>query len=251
MDSQSVGSMLILSLDTATDGFSVALGRDGDRFSRFERVNNTHGQRLPQMVNSVLAEANASMADLSALVCGQGPGSFSGVRIAVAYAKGVSAGLGKPLHGISSLALLAQGLRRKHQAELVLAATDARMGQVYLGLYEVVDGRVHSLMPDCVCDPEQVEEILPFIGSRRISGGGSGWARYEPLFREGLPADSIGAVDASALPDAWDALDLVDPEDLANTNELTPLTPRYLRDRVALTREEQEAARRSRSRSNC
>lgn len=250
MDSQGVGPMMTLALDTATEGCSVALERDGERFSRFERVNNSHGQRLPQMVNDVLADADASMVDLNALVCGQGPGSFSGVRVAVAYAKGVSAALRIPLRGISSLALLAQGLHRRHRSELVMAAMDARMGQIYLGFFNIVDGRVNSLVPDCVCNPDMVGDILPQIGTRRILGGGSGWGRYESLFRDLLPAGSIETVDALALPDARNAFDLVNSADLANTNEMVPLMPKYLRNRVALTREEQNAARRSGNRSD-
>lgn len=238
--------MKILALDTATEGCSVALERSGERFSRFERVDNNHGQRLPEMVHGVLADAKMPTGELTAIVCGHGPGSFSGVRIAVAYAKGMAAGLGIPLQGVSSLALLAQGLHRKYRSDLVLPAIDARMGQIYLGLYDIVGGRAHALVPDCVCEPGKITEVLPRIGAKRVLGGGTGWARYESMFLDLLPAGSVEAIDPQALPDALDALDLVDPADVARLTETASLTPRYLRDRVALTREEQEAARRSR-----
>lgn len=241
--------MKILALDTATEGCSVALECDGDRFSRFEHVGNSHGQRLPEMVNSVLTEAKISAGELNALVCGVGPGSFSGVRIAVAYAKGMAAGLGIPLHGISSLALVAQGLFRRHRQELVLAAIDARMDQIYLGLFEVVDSRAQACLPDCVCNPDRIGTILPSFGSRKVVAGGSGWARYESLLLEQLPTGCVQAIDPQALPAAQDALDLVVRIDSAHLSGTMPATPRYLRDRVALTREEQEAVRRSRERN--
>ncbi len=233
--------MKLLALDTATEACSVALDVDGRRLHQFRLAGREHSRVLPSMVQAIMAQAGLSMTQLDALVCGIGPGSFAGVRIGVAYAKGLAAGLDLPVVGVSSLALLAQAAIRRTAVDCVLAAIDARMDQVYFGVYRAVNGRAQALMPDRVCDPQQVSTMdVP-----AAVAVGSGWGRYATVLRNALPALRLDCVDGAALPDALDALDLAASIDVGDRSlSAARLSPQYLRNRVALTRIEQAAARR-------
>lgn len=235
--------MKLLVLDTATEACSVALVVDGQRHHDALVAGRDHSRHLPRMVRSLMTAAGLRMTDLDGLVCGIGPGSFAGVRIGVAYAKGLAAGLSLPVVGIPSLAMLAQAAIRSHQASHVLAAIDARMDQVYFAVYENVDGYARRLDAERVCDPAQVAADLP-LAARRTVAVGSGWQRYGGVLGEALSPARIELVDGNALPDARDALDLALQIDFTNPSlEAASLMPLYLRNRVALTRAEQAAAR--------
>lgn len=232
-----------LALDTATEACSVALEIDGQRLSRFVVSGREHSRHLPAMLHELLAEAGLSLTQLDGLICGIGPGSFAGVRIGVAYAKGLAAGLELPVAGVSSLAMLAQGAIRKHGADRVLAAIDARMSQVYFGVYAGQGGHATALVGDAVCDSPDVEAgAMPASG--RVVAVGTGWGRYRKQLDQALQPLCYEVADDAALPDALDALDLVrmlDRNDPALQS--AALLPQYLRHRVALTRAEQAAAR--------
>lgn len=236
--------MRILALDTATEACSVALQTETVVLVRCVLAGREHTRVLPQLVAAVLAEAGLTPSALDGLVCSLGPGSFAGLRIGVAYAKGLAAGLDLPLQGVSSLAMLAQGAWRKHRAGSVLAALDARMAQVYFGVYAAHAGRMCESMPDRVCDPGQVSVPLSAVPSQTFAGVGSGWARYGPELARCLGEVAVAPIDSEALPEARDALDLIDPASWASPALVTDgLAPLYLRNRVALTRAEQAAAR--------
>ena len=237
--------MKILALDTATEACSVALQTEAGVLSQCVPAGRQHTEVLPQMVAAILAEAGLTPSALDGLICGLGPGSFAGLRIGVAYAKGLAAGLGLPLQGVSSLALLAQGAWRKHRAERVLAAIDARMEQVYFGVYGVREGCAQALLADRVCDPYQVTGPTSVVSSQRFAGVGTGWARYGSVLLRRFGEIQVTPVDAEALPEACDALDLIEPASWASLAvRADVLAPLYLRDRVALTCAEQIAARR-------
>lgn len=232
--------MKLLALDTATEACSVALEIDGRRINAFRHAGREHSRYLPSMVQAIMAEAGLSMTQLDALACGIGPGSFAGVRIGVAYAKGLAAALDLPVAGVSSLAMLAQAAIRQTSARYILAAIDARMDQVYFGVYRAENGLAQAVMPDRVCDPQQVSaaDVTAAVAV------GSGWGRYDTTLRDALPAIRIDSVDGAALPNALDALDLMAHIDVRDPSlTASSLTPQYLRNRVALTRIEQAAAR--------
>lgn len=236
--------MTLLALDTATEGCSVALDCNGQRISLFERVGRDHAQVLPRMVHSVLSRAGIRTEELDGIICGIGPGSFSGVRVGVAYAKGMSVGLTIPLAGVSSLALLAQQALRVSSAGQVLAAIDARMGQVYFGHYGFVGGRARALISECVCNPDEVPASRPDLEPAPVIAIGSGWMRYGDRLTQQLHLMQIDEITADALPDARDALDLIRSSELCGRDvDPDSVTPRYLRNRVAMTREEQAMAR--------
>lgn len=129
-------STKILAVDTATENCSVALIMGNEVIARCEYAPREHTTKILPMVDSVLAEAGVKLNQLDALAYGRGPGSFTGVRIGIGIAQGLAFGADLPMIGVSTLAAMAQGSYRTEQAEQVVAAIDARMGDVYWGQYQ-------------------------------------------------------------------------------------------------------------------
>jgi tRNA threonylcarbamoyladenosine biosynthesis protein TsaB len=122
----------LLAIETATAQCSVALLYQGKRFERSDWVPQHHAQVLLPMVDEVLAESGLQAESLDALVLGEGPGAFTGLRIAAGVVQGLALGWNKPVISLSTLAGLArQGFNQTQQTKW-LACLDARMGEVYV-----------------------------------------------------------------------------------------------------------------------
>jgi tRNA threonylcarbamoyladenosine biosynthesis protein TsaB len=177
------------------------------------------------MVNAVLAEAQLTLSALDALAFGRGPGSFTGIRIGTGVIQGLALGAGLPVVPVSSLAALAQGV----PAIRVLPAMDARMNEVYWGVYQRdAGGIVQWLGDERVCSPDQVS--VP-KGQDWI-GAGSGWDRYAPVLERVL-GGALGGWLKEHYPHARDVATLgVEGfrSGLAVAAELA--LPAYLRDEV-------------------
>ena len=120
----------ILAFDTSAAHCAAALLWPGGMILRDEPMEKGQAERLVPMLEEVLAEAGLAWADLKALAVGTGPGNFTGVRIAVAAARGLALGLGIPAVGVTRLEALAHGLTRP-----VVVIEDARRGQVYVQVF--------------------------------------------------------------------------------------------------------------------
>ena len=125
----------LLALDTATDACSVALWVNGKSYERFDVVPRRHSDLILPMIDALLAEANASLADVDAIAFGCGPGSFMGVRLATSVAQGLAFGLDCLVVLVSTLQGLAQAAYQVTKAERIMAGWDARMGAIYWGAY--------------------------------------------------------------------------------------------------------------------
>lgn len=175
-------STKILAVDTATENCSVALMVGNDVISRCEYAPREHTTKILPMVDTVLAEGGLKLNQLDALAFGRGPGSFTGVRIGIGIAQGLAFGADLPMLGVSTLAAMAQGSYRLHQSEQVLAAIDARMGEIYWGQYQrQADGDWLVVDNELVIRPEGLVE--QFSADNGIwSTAGTGWESYaEPL----------------------------------------------------------------------
>ncbi|HKJ75724.1 MAG TPA: tRNA (adenosine(37)-N6)-threonylcarbamoyltransferase complex dimerization subunit type 1 TsaB, partial [Gammaproteobacteria bacterium] len=149
--------MRVLALDTATEACSVALWLDGSILERHEIAPRGHADRVLAMMEAVLAEAGVALRELDGLGFGRGPGAFTGVRIAAGVAQGAAFGADLPVVPVSTLATLARGVQAEGTAERVLAAIDARKGEVYWGAYgRGPDGGTVSVVEECVAPPGQV-----------------------------------------------------------------------------------------------
>lgn len=193
--------MRILAIDTATEACSVALWDNGNISAHFELCPREHTQRILPMVQAILTQGGIALNQLDALAFGRGPGSFTGVRIGIGVAQGLALGAGLPLTGVSTLATMAEGAWRKTGATRVLAAIDARMGEVYWAEYQR-DGQGvwHGEESEATLKPEAVARRL-----RQLQGSwvtvGTGWQ----VCRESLRCSSLqdGGV---VLPAAEDML---------------------------------------------
>ena len=143
--------MTLLVLDTAQGLCTVALGRDGRVIaSRSEPMTRGHQERLPVLVEAVLAEAGIPASALKVVAATRGPGSFTGLRVGLAFAQGLAAATGARPIGLSSLdALAVDGFHGANHldpdhAMPVCAIMDARREQVYMALwspFELEEGR--------------------------------------------------------------------------------------------------------------
>ncbi|MBD3755768.1 MAG: tRNA (adenosine(37)-N6)-threonylcarbamoyltransferase complex dimerization subunit type 1 TsaB [Gammaproteobacteria bacterium] len=125
----------VLAIETSTAACSVALLHGGDCFSVFEMQPQKHAIRVLPMVDAVLAQAGIQPEQIDLLAFGEGPGAFTGIRIAAGVVQGLALGWNKPVQGISSLEATAfSGLQNRPDAgeQTWLALLDARMGEVYL-----------------------------------------------------------------------------------------------------------------------
>lgn len=167
--------MKILALDTSTMTASVAVTVDGRVAAAHEDRVTTHSERLLPLVEEVLAAAGLDAAAIDAVACGAGPGSFTGLRIGFATAKGLAFALGKPLYAVSSLAalaVLAAPAAAARGAE-ILAILDARRREVYAGLYRLdAAGLPAPAAAEVVIAPDRLAAELP-PGPRVVVGDGA------------------------------------------------------------------------------
>ena len=212
----------LLALDTATECCSAALLHDGRVTARSEVIPRQHAQRLLPMIEELLGERELRLPDVDALVFGRGPGAFTGVRIATGMVQGLAFAADKPVIAVSNLAALAQRAWREHGAETVAAAIDARMDEVYWGLYGLQDGVMQSLDDERVCPPEAVS--LP-DGVASVAGAGTGWQYADRL------AVSAERSWPQMLPNAVDLITLALPRWLAKLAMLPRLTKNKLTQR--------------------
>ncbi|HIF9500869.1 TPA: tRNA (adenosine(37)-N6)-threonylcarbamoyltransferase complex dimerization subunit type 1 TsaB [Photobacterium damselae] len=171
-------STKILAVDTATENCSVALIMGNEVIARCEYAPREHTTKILPMVDSVLAEAGVKLNQLDALAYGRGPGSFTGVRIGIGIAQGLAFGADLPMIGVSTLAAMAQGSYRTEQAEQVVAAIDARMGEVYWGQYQrQQDGDWAVLGAELVIEPKALPEMVQTESGIWLTVG-TGWESY-------------------------------------------------------------------------
>ncbi|MDB4984834.1 MAG: TsaB protein required for threonylcarbamoyladenosine ((6)A) formation in tRNA [Myxococcaceae bacterium] len=138
--------MRILALDTSTFVGTVAVLRDGELLSEWgASVRASHGETLLPRLAQVLEAAQLSLAEIDLFAVGLGPGSFTGVRIGVATAKGLALAEAKPLVGVPSLRVIARGMTA---GSLRAVAVDAHKNELYCALYELTaQGELRELLP--------------------------------------------------------------------------------------------------------
>ncbi len=175
--------MKLLALDTVTEACSVALYVDGEYLCRHEVVGNGHSTRLLPMAGELLAEAELSVSQLDGIAFDRGPGSFTGVRIGAGVAQGMAFSADLPLVGVSSLETLAAA----SHGEVVLAAIDARMRQIYWAIYRITESAVECISPESVDHPADLR-----VDQQWLHGVGSGWDRYAKELLDSLSNREIG-----------------------------------------------------------
>ncbi len=172
-------AMLVMGLDTALQRCSVAILRDGAVVGdQSVDMARGHAEHLAPMAAAALAEAGVEIADLDRIGVVVGPGGFTGVRIALSFARGLAIGVDIDVVGITSLAALAGNAGDAGAGELVAPIIDARRGQVYAALYEQ-SGLCR--VPPFVSDPEQaIKQLADDTQGRQTVAIGSGVGLLPP-----------------------------------------------------------------------
>jgi len=224
--------MNILALDTSTEYCSVALWRDGAVVERCELAGQKHSEILIAMVDALLIDAGIPIGQIDGIAFGMGPGSFTGVRIACGATQGLALGANVPVAGVCTLEALAQASGKPR----VIAALDARMGELYLAAYEKRGEDWVAVVEPCLCKPE----AAPVLQGNGWFGAGSGFAAHGAVL-ERRYAGQLQAMDGSAIPQAAAIAVLGAARFAARQGvDAAEALPLYLRDKVALKIGERE-----------
>ena len=171
-----------MAIDASTEACSVALTFNNQTISEFELAPQSHSLLLLPMIDRLLTKAGIKLAELDGLIFGQGPGSFTGVRIGVGVAQGLAFAADLEVVGVSTLQLMAQRAYTMHQQVEVIATIDARMSEVYAGYYKLNDqGIMEAVLSDIVLAPAKLVEYLSehLIENQQVYGVGTGWDAYK------------------------------------------------------------------------
>ncbi len=169
--------MNLLAFDTSSLACTAAAVAGGAVFVRYEEREREHTKLLLPMIRAVLSEAGLVPKALDAVVLGNGPGSFIGMRIAASVAEGLAFAAGLDVVPVSSLAAVAR--RAGRPGDTVAVTQDAHMGEVYFGLYRLAeDGFPVALLPERLQGQTRIEEL-----DGGVVAAGAGWQRYPELLR--------------------------------------------------------------------
>jgi tRNA threonylcarbamoyladenosine biosynthesis protein TsaB len=235
----------VLAIDTATENCSAALLIDGNVRSREIEMERGHAERILPMVDDLLSEAGLTLQDLDAIAFGRGPGSFTGVRLAVTVTQGLAFGADLGVVPVSDLRAVAQrAFDSDATLTRALVCNDARMSEVYWACYERGgDGLARLEGAERVSKPSEVK--LPADWSTAAAVG-RGFIAYADALSAAVP--NVAAADTGVpradptpinpllhlLPHATQIARLALPE--VTAGHLIPpeaATPIYLRDNVA------------------
>lgn len=185
--------MRVLAIDTSTWTASAAVcDEHGAVIADGEARTETHSENLLPLIADVCARAGVAAAALDAVAVGVGPGSFTGLRIGLATAKGIAFAAGRPLWAVSSLAALAMDLAGVANADLLVPVLDARRGEIFAGFY---DRSFRARAPEVVLAPGALAAAIAAVGVPDIALAGDGLVAYPELA-------GLGGVSARATPSA-------------------------------------------------
>ena len=213
--------MNILAIDACSDVATVTLSLSGVKTSRMVSDIAKSSGHILKLCDEVFTEADTKLSEIDFIAYTKGPGAFTGVRMCIGVVQGLSLACNIPTLGFSTLELIGYGASKKFKTQKIATAIDARMSEVYWGVY--LEGLVKS---ERICKPEQVDKL-----SAEFVGVGSGWKSYKDSL---VKASKIKCVEPEFYPDSSDLVDLsilaIESGQRA-THELPQ--PTYLRNNVA------------------
>ncbi|VAW46788.1 tRNA threonylcarbamoyladenosine biosynthesis protein TsaB [hydrothermal vent metagenome] len=169
----------ILAIETSTIACSVALFYQNTMYQRYELLPQKHAHQLLKMVDEVLCEAGIKGQEVDLLAYGEGPGAFTGVRIAAGVVQGLSLGWSKPVLGVSSLEAMAERVLNDfdiscaQQADIPWCALmDARMQEVYFqsGVFNLKT-KQWLVSEACLLKPDEIKERIKCLPQYAIGLG--------------------------------------------------------------------------------
>lgn len=217
----------ILALETATDACSVAISTNNKTCDIFVVQPQAHTKLILNLVDDVCKQAGVTIQDVDAIAYGQGPGSFTGVRIAASVVQGLAIGLQKPIIPVSTLQALAQQATIKNTTLPVLALLDARMQEVYFGVYDIKAGLAKCVIADSLINPENL-----VLDAENYLAIGTGALVYEKILLQKNPNIQFAAT--IQYPRAKEVLELALEKYLHGETKLAhDAIPTYIRNNVA------------------
>lgn len=220
--------MRFAAIETSGEWCSVALWLEGEIVALERRAANRHSELVLPMLEELFKKTGTPAGKLGAVAYGAGPGSFTGLRIACGIAQGLAFARGLPVAGVSSFEAIAE----EAGANRVVACIDARMREVYYAALEKAAGRWREVVPGQCVAPGSAQ---PPPGSGWV-GCGSGFAAHPDFLR-----DSLRMARPEVHPTALAVARLAAPRLQAGEGvDAAQALPVYLRDKVALTMEEQK-----------
>ena len=217
--------MNLLAIDTSTDSCSVAASRGEAFFSRSEPALQRQAERVLGMVEELLADARLGLGQIEGIAYGEGPGSFTGLRIAAGVTQGLAFARGVGVVGVGSLLTLAE----EAAGEKVIACIDAHMGEVYHAAYVRGGEGWEEVHAPGLYSPDAV----PLPAGRDWTGCGDGFAAHRDRLASRL-GDHVSVIRPDASPSARSVLKLAIPRFAAGeARDPATAVPRYLRDKVA------------------
>lgn len=223
--------MNLLAIETSTESLSLAACRGDAVFSSHVEAGQRHAEMILVSISALLDQAGLRLADLDGIAYGEGPGSFTGLRIACGVVQGLALARGSKVLGVSTLLALAE----EGAADRAYACIDARMGEVYHAAYRRDPGRggggawqVHHAPG--LCRPQDV----PVPEGGAWTGLGSGFAAHGEVLR-GRLGGALDRVEPAVFPTAAAVLRLARPRfGRGEGSAPEAAIPIYLRDKVAL-----------------
>lgn len=216
--------MKTIAFDTSNQPLSVALFEDDQLIDQREtNVQRNHSTQLLPFIDELVRQANWTPQDLDNVIVSQGPGSYTGLRIAVTTAKTLAFTLGLTLTGVSSLALLASNVTDK--SAVIVPIMDARNQNIYAAQYQwqaghlvVVQADAHMNLDTLQAALAEQKQTIVFVGE---------WQRFETQLKAAFPNAEFAS---DNLPHAANSLQLSkDSQELTNMADIHQFVPNYHR----------------------
>lgn len=222
------GLLNLLIIDTSTRSTVLGLARGDELIDRSSVPGASHSREILPSIEALLAETGTSLKQLDGIIFGQGPGSFTGLRISVGVVQGLGYGLDLPLVPVSSMAALAQACRGRGSETDIFVALTARLEEIYYGGYTVAGEIVEPAISEGVADVADLEP-LP---AGAWAGVGNAWALQDKI--ESATGVHFTAIQEETIPSVQ-ALFTLGCAGLAAGQTVDALNagPVYLREEVA------------------
>lgn len=230
---------MILAFETSAKAASVAL-LDGETLlgETYQNTGLTHSQTIMTMAEDLLKNCGKTPGDVTAVAVAAGPGSFTGVRIGVAAAKGFAWGRELPCYGVSTLEAMARGLNVWDG--YVVPTMDARRNQTYTAIFHAEGGKLTRVLEDCAISFEELGEKLKNFKETIFLVGDGGVLCYNSL-QETVPGLVLPGEHRRHQRASGVALVAKERMEAGESGDGSSLTPNYLRlsqaERERLARE--------------
>ena len=226
--------MLVLAMDSSAIAASAAIVKDGIILGEFfVNIKQTHSETLMPMVEKLLNFTKLKLSDFDIIAVTPGPGSFTGVRIAVSCAKGLAMPTNIPCVPVSSLEAIAYGAS-SFEGKIICSVMDARCGQVYNALFKVANGEIVRLCEDRAISIADLKSECEKYGSELILAGDGARICYDNFkeFGAEIIIENLRFARASSVAMAAVKLEKVTPLELVPTYLRIPQAERELKKRL-------------------